>query len=78
MDATPRVTLTLLSCSPNFPRASITRYTHAKHEPSIKSLRKINKHNNKTKKPRQPDDQHQELLTTDGELKLIELNISDL
>ena len=22
----------LLSCSPNFPRASITRYTHAKHE----------------------------------------------
>ena len=21
-----------LSCSPNFPRASITRYTHAKHE----------------------------------------------
>ena len=24
--------LTHLSCSPNFPRASITRYTHAKHE----------------------------------------------
>ena len=31
--AAPRATLTLLSCSPNFPRASITRYTHAKHEP---------------------------------------------
>ena len=28
-------TLTLLSCSPNFPRASITRYTHAKHEPIL-------------------------------------------
>ena len=24
--------ITHLSCSPNFPRASITRYTHAKHE----------------------------------------------
>ena len=34
--ATPRATLTLLSCSPNFPRASITRYTHAKHEPIAK------------------------------------------
>ena len=34
--ATPRATLTLLSCSPNFPRASITRYTHAKHEPILK------------------------------------------
>ena len=28
----PRATLTHLSCSPNFPSASITRYTHAKHE----------------------------------------------
>ena len=28
--------LELLSCSPNFPRASITRYTHAKHEPVLK------------------------------------------
>ena len=32
----PRVargdTLTHLSCSPNFPRASITQYTHAEHE----------------------------------------------
>ena len=28
--------VTLLSCSPNFPRASITRYTHAKHEPILK------------------------------------------
>ena len=33
LSATPRATLTLLSCSSNFPRASITRYTHAKHEP---------------------------------------------
>ena len=32
LEATPRATLTHLSCSPNFPRASITRYTHAKHE----------------------------------------------
>ena len=31
--AAPRATLTLLSCSPNFPSASITRCTHAKHEP---------------------------------------------
>ena len=30
--AAPRATLTYFSCSPNFPRASITRYTHAKHE----------------------------------------------
>ena len=36
LSATPRATLTLLSCSPNFPRASITRYTHAKHEPILK------------------------------------------
>ena len=34
--AAPRATLTLLSCSSNFPRASITRYTHAKHEPILK------------------------------------------
>ena len=33
------LTLTLLSCSPNFPRASITRYTHAKHEPILKYSR---------------------------------------
>ena len=32
----PRPTLTHLSCSPNFPRASITRYTHAKHEQILK------------------------------------------
>ena len=32
-----RATLTLPSCSPNFPRASITRYTHAKHEPILNS-----------------------------------------
>ena len=31
----PRATLTLPSCSPNFLRASITRYTHAKHEPIL-------------------------------------------
>ena len=36
--AAPRATLTLLSCSPNFPGASITRYTHAKHEPILKQL----------------------------------------
>ena len=30
--AASRATLTHLSCSPNFPRASITRYTHAKYE----------------------------------------------
>ena len=30
--ATPRATPTHFSCSPNFPRAFITRYTHAKHE----------------------------------------------
>ena len=34
--ALPRATLTHLSCSPNFPRASITRYTHAKHEQILK------------------------------------------
>ena len=28
--------LTLLSSSPNFPHASITRYTHAKYEPVLK------------------------------------------
>ena len=35
LSATPRATLTLSSCSPNFRRASITRYTHAKHEPIL-------------------------------------------
>jgi len=30
--AAPRATFTLLSCCPNFPRASIARYTRAKHE----------------------------------------------
>ena len=35
LSATHQATLTLLSCSPNFPRASITRYTHAKHEPIL-------------------------------------------
>ena len=36
LSAAPRANLTLLSCSPNFPRVSITRYTHAKHEPILK------------------------------------------
>ena len=43
LSAAPRATLTLLSCSPNFPRASITRYTHAKHEP-ILNLKKTQRH----------------------------------
>ena len=33
----PRATLTQLSCSPNFPRSSITQYTHAKHEQILQS-----------------------------------------
>ena len=33
--ATPRATLALLECSPNFPHASITQYTHTKHEPIL-------------------------------------------
>ena len=32
LSAAPRATLTHFSCPPNFPRASLTRYTHAKHE----------------------------------------------
>ena len=40
LSAAPRATLTLLSCSPDFPRASITRYTHAKHEPILNWSRK--------------------------------------
>ena len=32
LSAAPRATLTHFSCSPNSPSASITRYTHAKHE----------------------------------------------
>ena len=35
LSAAPLVILTPLLCSPNFPRASITRYTHAKHEPIL-------------------------------------------
>ena len=38
LSAAPRATLTLLSCSPNFSRASLTRYTHAKHEPILMAL----------------------------------------
>ena len=44
LSAAPRVTLTLLSCSPNFPRASITQYTHAKHEPILNyKLKNVNR-----------------------------------
>ena len=32
LSAAPRATLAHFSCSPNFLRASITKYTHAKHE----------------------------------------------
>ena len=32
LSAAPLVILTHLLCSPNFPRASITRYMRAKHE----------------------------------------------
>ena len=32
LSAAPRATLTHFTCSPNFPRASITQYTHAKYE----------------------------------------------
>ena len=32
LSAAPRATLTNFSCSPNFSRASITQYAHAKHE----------------------------------------------
>ena len=32
LSAAPRATLPHFSCSPNFPRASITRYTHVKHQ----------------------------------------------
>ena len=35
LKSTQEARVTLLSCSPNFPRASITRYTHAKHEPIL-------------------------------------------
>ena len=38
LSAAPRATLTHFSCSPNFPRASITRYTHAKHEQILKFM----------------------------------------
>ena len=32
LSAAPQATLMHFSYSPNFPRASMTRYTHAKHE----------------------------------------------
>ena len=34
----PRATLTNLSFSPNFPRVSISRFTHVKHEQILKLL----------------------------------------
>ena len=39
LSAAPRATLTHFSCSPNFLRASITRYTHSKYEKILKCLR---------------------------------------
>ena len=36
LSAAPRATVTHFSCSANFPSASITRYTHAKHEKILK------------------------------------------
>ena len=42
LSAAPRLILMHLSCSPNFPRASMTRYTRAKHEQILKfTIRKI-------------------------------------
>ena len=35
--AAPRATLIHFSCSPNFPRAFISRYTHPKHEKILNS-----------------------------------------
>ena len=32
LSVAPRAILMYLSCSPNFPSTSITRYTHANHE----------------------------------------------
>ena len=37
LSAAPRATLTQFSCSPNFQRGSITRYTHTKHEQILNS-----------------------------------------
>ena len=36
LSSAPPAILTHLSCSPNVPLASITRYTHAKHEQILK------------------------------------------
>ena len=50
LSAAPRTTLTHLSCSPNFPHAFITRYTHAKHEqiPKFSSLIFVSSKGNKS------------------------------
>ena len=45
LSAAPRATLTHFSCSPNFPRASITWYTHAKHEQILNFSAKLNLEN---------------------------------
>lgn len=37
LSVSPRATLTLLFCSPNFPRVSEPRYTRAKHESVVKN-----------------------------------------
>ena len=41
LSAAPRATLTHFSWSPNFPRASITRYTHANHEKILNFLLRL-------------------------------------
>ena len=38
LSAVPRATLTHLSCCQKFPRVSITRYMHAKHEQILNFL----------------------------------------
>ena len=45
LSAAPRATLTHFSCSPNFSRASITWYTHAKHEQILNFSAKLNLEN---------------------------------
>ena len=41
LSAAPRATLTHFSWSPNFPRTSITRYTHANHEKILNFLLRL-------------------------------------
>ena len=42
LESTQEARVALLLCSPNFPRASITRYTHAKREPILNCRLKEN------------------------------------